>query len=375
MPKVKGATYDWRAYGALWRFAITTLLVLSMLLAIGYVQTQRDRQLTRGNALDMAATAETHGFGVDHSALSKLNAHGTVDAAMRIWLMKASADFNIEKGWTYAGSFYGGLYLLLRTTLPWMALILPLLGFAAAIRWVGIHRRSSGKSPRSFEAVAQGVLLGASQIVILLALLAIAACSLQMQTDAQVWIRVILFGLAASGYTAACFYLGVLVCRCTPTRSASWLASAWVAVLVLSAVANLATVIPDRAFGELPQPSSAFRRAPYRSEERRALETAYFDEVATYAEITHQTVVGQYQLERWLHLISPLLLFEEIGSQLLQDRFPNATDALYSSRSLQSNGSLAASLAAAWPEWLGLIVATGGFGMLLSRREPKRGTR
>jgi len=123
-----------RVRGVASSFLPAVLVVLTAVLILGYVQAQWERQRFPGNAHDMVATSAQHRFGVDDTALSPQNAHGTVSQAIRVWLMKASGEFNVETEWTYAASFYGGLFLLLRTALPWFAICLPLLGFMAAFR-------------------------------------------------------------------------------------------------------------------------------------------------------------------------------------------------------------------------------------------------
>lgn len=218
----------------------------------------------------------------------------------------------------------------------------------------------------------QGLWLGGIVFVLLGILVAGLTVILGIRTTWIQWIRTVAFGIAAAVYTIAFFYLGVLVLQRKRPASAWLLPAVWAAMLLLTVAVNFMTVISDSAFGSLPEPSTDLRRAPYRSEERRRLEIGYFDEVAAYADGIRQSIHRQYQHERWLHILSPVLLLEEIGGQLLQSTFPTATDVLYSLRSLDTDGSIARSLLAAWPEWVGLLFSGSVLGVAVSRRDVKK---
>jgi len=285
----------------------------------------------------------------------------------------------------HSASGRGGILLPMRFALQWLAFVIPVVGLALSFDTVSgdiesglaqslltlpLDRRTLGLGRAAGECVAVGVAVvaGLGGVGGLAAsLLGIPSSPEQL---ARMWAMLVGIGLLLVFF----FLLGCWISAwARDSGRALWLAAGvFAAALVVTVLFDNAAALRDDV---LPKPPAVPADVGVLLQDHRirgfptveALPPSvqsYFDQLEDYSAQLRRIVHRRYQIERWIHAVSPAHLLLEVGQQLLQDEYVDAVDVIFAEKAEAGEPSLAASMVRAAPElgWLVLWIAAVGIG-------------
>lgn len=348
--------------------ALLMSLLCLLLMLTGFLSTVvRIENYARSYAADSGGTA----FAIPVQNMDKGSVH------MQLW---EATNF------TYLHSYpiIGGALLPLRFSAPWLFIILPLLGLllgacevsseletgvAQTLYISPVHRPVLGMARILGDSLAASILIS----VWILIALAIGTQLVSFEISGIHVARSVVFVLFLGFYTSIFVQVGNLI-SALARRSAS---SLWICVIVVLCLIgvrfvgeNLLNASHD-PYSSLPLPRLSVNRIlgspvpmvdPSMTDEE--IRTAvgpefgrYLLELNNHADEVHQTLRTDYQRERWVGLVSPVHAMWEVAQQLLQDRHNFSTELFAPIVAMDPPPSIRQSLAAAWPELVGLLAA------------------
>ncbi len=279
----------------------------------------------------------------------------------------------------------GGLLLPLRFALPWLVVLLPLLGLIGSFSAVS-EDLESGRSQTLLSlpvdparmgvarALAEGAAVGLVLCTSLPLALVLVSLLFGVVSTAQEVERALVFLCILVVYTSLFALAGNLVSAWSRKSSRSlWICAGLFAGLVfLDMAASNATLRAADFYAPIPPMTrevniylgDAYHRLPPGASNVPADVTAYLGSLSLRAQDLAREEGRRYQRERWFGVVAVSRLVRELGNQVLQDSYGNATDVFLPVGPGGHNPSLRKSLLCAWPEaawllflWLILIAA------------------
>ncbi|MBU1049379.1 ABC transporter permease [Candidatus Bipolaricaulota bacterium] len=332
----------------------------------------------------LAAVERTEGFA---SAYERSSGGNPVSLPVQT-LDKGSVHTQVWKATDYAYlhsyPIIGGTLLPLRLTARWLFIILPFVGMLLSACEVS-GELETGVAQTLYGAPVPRSALGISRVIgdsvavtALISLgialgLAIGGLLVEYEIGTAHVTRSAVFILVLGFYTSIFVQLGSLI-SAVSRRSASAL---WVCIMVGLAIIGI-YVSSDNLLSAAHAQYSSFQRPPmvvnrFLSSPQGMSNPSMTDEevadiggpelarymmnLAAHQDALHGLIQADYQRERWVALISPVHAIWEVAQQLLQDRHNFSAELFAPIAAMDPPPSIRRSLAAAWPELAGLVVA------------------